>query len=331
LAQNPDRVDARPAPIHRDRVSGRPLPPVGTGTPSLDRTRYVWDVDVAGVARCAIIDAPNPTAVTKPAALIFFHGRGGDAAGTEDLLNLAGRIPEVVVVYAEGQDGVHRLDGRGWEIRFPHAHYVCGEGVKDLPYVEAILDHLAVAHDIDKSRVFFAGHSNGGFFSLSLAEIMADRLRGVVAIGAYTSYAPAPWLINCSDPYGDGFTGVPARRRTATLDVLNRGIEQNPVDSLLAYGRKEAVVRRAPNWSPRCDTFTYLRHSIIQLTLKNGSEAPKCGGGSNFMTPLGRQVFAPVGRGSAVTEVEIYDGTHSLRSIADDAAGWIAGFVRQRL
>ena len=327
------RLDLRKTDLARSRTpTQQTLTQTGTtqsvgSVARLNRTRYVWDAEVAGVQRCALIDAPK--GVRKPSAVLFFHGRGGSAPESADLLRLEARWPEAVIAYGEGTvfDSTNK---RGWEIRFPHMLTHCHRGEKDLAYVNALLDQLAREHDIDKKNVFVAGHSNGGFFSLSLAELLADRLRGVVAIGAYTSYAPALNQVDCSTTYSDGISQLPLATRMATLDTLNKGIGRSAVDTLLIFGRWEKVIKPSLTWIPDCDKFSYLRNSIIQLTLKNGSGPPVCSATQNFMQPLTRQVFASIDSQGATTELQIYDGYHGLEPIAEEAADWLIGFFKAR-
>jgi len=44
------------------------------------------------------------------------------------------------------------------------------EGVDDVKFVRAIVEYLASRYDIDRSRIFATGVSNGGIFSLPFSQ-----------------------------------------------------------------------------------------------------------------------------------------------------------------
>jgi polyhydroxybutyrate depolymerase len=114
--------------------------------------------------------------------LLFLHGLGG--SGTEALTSpalraLAERNGMVVVA----PDGA--VDSRGR--RFWNAGSACcnldGKAVNDLARLEALLSHWIARPEIDPTRVFVLGFSNGGFMAHRLACFMDDRLAAVVSIG----------------------------------------------------------------------------------------------------------------------------------------------------
>ena len=55
-------------------------------------------------------------------------------------------------------------------------------GVDDVPYLNAVVDDMEQNFNIDKKRVFFVGHSNGGFMSHRMACDAAGRIAGIVAL-----------------------------------------------------------------------------------------------------------------------------------------------------
>jgi polyhydroxybutyrate depolymerase len=54
----------------------------------------------------------------------------------------------------------------------------------DVGFISALIDTMAVRHGIDRSRVYIAGISNGGFFSIRLACEASDRIAGAVIVTA---------------------------------------------------------------------------------------------------------------------------------------------------
>ena len=55
-------------------------------------------------------------------------------------------------------------------------------GVDDVAYLNAVVDDVEKQFTIDKKRVFFVGHSNGGFMSHRMACDAADRIAAIVAL-----------------------------------------------------------------------------------------------------------------------------------------------------
>jgi polyhydroxybutyrate depolymerase len=85
-----------------------------------------------------------------------------------------------IVVYPDGVgSGPDETDLRTW-----NAGLCCGAAarkeVDDVGFVRQLIDTMEIQFDIDPSRVFAAGHSNGGFMSYRLACELSDR---IVAVG----------------------------------------------------------------------------------------------------------------------------------------------------
>jgi len=81
-------------------------------------------------------------------------------------------------------DGVFMSSGRGWP-QTPNwgRHWVSGMN---------IINDLVAMPDVDRSRVFAMGFSNGGFFAYALACEMGSRLRGIVIVSSLFEMQPSP-------------------------------------------------------------------------------------------------------------------------------------------
>jgi polyhydroxybutyrate depolymerase len=119
----------------------------------------------------------------KPMPLVLLlHGGGGTGEGMEKLtLGGFNRLADregFVVVYPDGIEK-HWNDGRGLEDYRAHR-----ENIDDVGFVSALIDHLKERWNIDLTRIYAAGISNGGQFSQRLACELSDRIAaiGVVAI-----------------------------------------------------------------------------------------------------------------------------------------------------
>ena len=60
------------------------------------------------------------------------------------------------------------------------------ERVDDVAYLEAVLDDVEAQYNVDASRVYFVGHSNGGFMAHRLACEIGDRIAAIVSLAGAT-------------------------------------------------------------------------------------------------------------------------------------------------
>ncbi len=148
---------------------------------------------IGGVSRDVILLAP-PARPAHPALLIAFHGTSGsptdwidpdpgtDPMGLEDLATAAG----IVVAAPRARDwgdgasdwDNHSGNDRYWETGFDTNPVEGRDPVAnlDLVLVQAIIDAAVQAFDVDPSRVYLLGFSNGGFFTSLAAFVLSDRI-----------------------------------------------------------------------------------------------------------------------------------------------------------
>ena len=88
-------------------------------------------------------------------------------------------VPSVRTWNAGGGDGT-------WECASGRA---CQQGVDDIAYVDALLDHVLERAHIDPSRIYATGLSNGGAMSHRLGCQMADRFAAIAPIAGGNQYA----------------------------------------------------------------------------------------------------------------------------------------------
>ncbi len=124
-----------------------------------------WKLD--GRERTALVYLPGEKSET-PAPLVFgFHGHGGGAAQAARSFGLHEQWPEAIVVYMQGIPTPGPLtdpEGRrnGWQHNAEEF-----EG-RDLKFFDAVLATLREKHNVDESRIYSTGHSNGGGFTYLL-------------------------------------------------------------------------------------------------------------------------------------------------------------------
>ena len=144
---------------------------------------------VAGTDRTAIVHLPatDPAKTLgterQPVAsplILAFHGHGGRAQFVERALHFQKEWPQAVVVYPQGLPTKTSLDpkgtGTGWQIR-------AGTNEdRDLAFVDAIVASLRAEGWIDDTRIYAAGHSNGGGFTYALWGARHDLFAAVALI-----------------------------------------------------------------------------------------------------------------------------------------------------
>lgn len=81
-----------------------------------------------------------------------------------------------------------------------------GERVDDVAYLSALLDDVEEQYNVDPNRVYFVGHSNGGFMSHRLACDVGDRIAAIVSLAGATwadaSACPAKAPVNILQVHG---------------------------------------------------------------------------------------------------------------------------------
>ncbi|MCA9737960.1 MAG: PHB depolymerase family esterase [Gemmatimonadota bacterium] len=134
-------------------------------------------VDVGGRTREFIAYVPQGLTPGQPAPLLLvFHGVPMEAENMVLLtwFNAHAERTGTVVAYMQA-------DGDGWvSVGAPPGAEPTGE----LGYVAAVIDRIDADVDIDRSRVYAAGFSNGGLFTQRLACQFADRIAGIGVVGA---------------------------------------------------------------------------------------------------------------------------------------------------
>jgi polyhydroxybutyrate depolymerase len=113
----------------------------------------------------------------RPLVLIF-HGFDGRPRRLRRWTGF-GRLAQrngFIAVFPEGHEGVELRGktGVGWDM-YPHES-------RDATFVSALLDRLERDFCVDRSRIYAAGLSNGGFFANLLGCRLADRLAGIAAV-----------------------------------------------------------------------------------------------------------------------------------------------------
>lgn len=137
---------------------------------------------VDGVEREYILHIPEKIIQNKQPLVICLHGGGGNNKQMKRFVNFDELSDKegFFVVYPNGQDKQWR-DGRTIEgVNFIY---------DDVKFISCLIDSLASKYQIDTSRIFSTGISNGGFMSFALAYKLNEKILAIAPVCANISEA----------------------------------------------------------------------------------------------------------------------------------------------
>lgn len=229
-----------------------------------------------GLERHALVQVPASLDRSRPAPLLLaFHGGGGHAAFMADderygLVSLAERRGWIVVF----PNGFSRLPGG--RLATWNAGGCCGpardRGVDDVGFSRALVAAVGERLNIDRSRVFATGMSNGGMMALRLACDAADLVRAVAAVagteasaGCAPSRAVSVLQIHARDDghvqYAGGAGPDAVRNRASIMDYVS-------VPETVERWRTRLACRQEPEpWlaraGARCERYAGCRDGAL--------------------------------------------------------------------
>ena len=200
----------------------------------------------SGEKRDYLLYVPKSYDRRRPAPLVIsMHGAGLWGAGQRDISqwNELADSAGLIVVYPSGVGGEGE---RVWRAE-PGAGLM-----KDVRFISDLIDTLEASYNIDTTRIYANGLSNGGGMSFVLSCAMSDR---IAAVGMVAAAQTLPWQW-CKDnravpmiafhgtadaqvPYNGGKSWVsprpfPSTPRWAANWARRNRCDQNPVDSTVA-------------------------------------------------------------------------------------------------
>ncbi|MCA9312102.1 MAG: hypothetical protein KDA21_12895 [Phycisphaerales bacterium] len=291
---------------------------MGTGPDA----RPGWEVrlEIEGEARRAWV-VPDDGSLEHPPMLMYFHGRGGTLDFEREYHVFDELWPEAVIVYMEGtpvdaSGAVPDAGGRnGWTLRFPYKAKL-GQ-TRDLDYVRAVRERVVRRYGVDDARVYAAGHSSGGFFVLSLAELMPESFAGFAVVGAYARYR----VEDASSPGNRESRAMP-------LDPeQDRAAVPRPI--FYAFGEQDDVFnndagsRGWPGWAAEGPSL--CRATLQQLLIRNGCPPPR---DADWWRRRGLHVFEPRDATGAPVGFRLHEGDHGWPRGVDGADRWVVDWFR---
>jgi len=219
--------------------------------------------------------------ITPTPLLFLLHGYTANAALQDAYFRLSVRADEdgFLLVLPDGT-----LDSTG--TTFWNSYTASSETVDDVGYLIGLLDEMEETWQVDSSRVYFLGHSNGGYMSYRMACEHAERITGILNFAGLS-----PYLIedNCQPtepvsilhahgetdervPY-ESVDGWPGAQEVAELWVDRNGCDSDagtvgePIDLVDFPEGNETSVQ---NWTSGC-----LNDSRVSLwTIESTGHTP---------------------------------------------------------
>jgi polyhydroxybutyrate depolymerase len=207
----------------------------------------------SGEKRDYLLYVPRSYDRSRPTPLVIsMHGAGlwGAAQRETSQWNDLADIQGFIVVYPSG------IGGKGVRIWRVEAG---PDLMKDVRFISELIDTLETRYNIDSTRIYANGLSNGGGMSFALSCTLSDR---IAAVGMVAAAQTLPWSW-CTDPrpvpmiafhgtadpevpYNGGSTWIsprpfPSTPKWAANWARRNRCEENPVESTVAPD----VTRRA--------------------------------------------------------------------------------------
>jgi polyhydroxybutyrate depolymerase len=135
-----------------------------------------------GGDRPARVILPDDYDGTPRPLLFVLHGRGANGRVQDAYFGASAyaRTRGVITVVPEGQQ---LRDGTPvWNA----TDACCGGRLDDSAYLAGLIDEASVTYAVDPARVYFMGHSNGGFMSYRMACDHAGRVAAIASLAGAT-------------------------------------------------------------------------------------------------------------------------------------------------
>ena len=132
------------------------------------------DVPLTVDGRSFSVHVPPSYKEAEPApVVVLLHGYTSSGAWAEDYMEFEPLSDQegFLYVYPDGTLDCLNPPNRFWNATNACCNF-CGKSVDDVGFLSGVLDELEAEFTVDTDRIYFVGHSNGGF------HVVSDGLRG---------------------------------------------------------------------------------------------------------------------------------------------------------
>ena len=138
---------------------------------------------------------PNYTGDTAVPLVMLLHGRSGTGAGMAQIsqMNTIAQRDNFIVVYPDGLQNQWNY-GRDWPF-YPQTN-----DINDENFFSVLLQSLVQDFNLDATKRYVSGFSNGGFMTQRLACTMYDTFAAYASVGATGPYGLTQGCADINDP-----------------------------------------------------------------------------------------------------------------------------------
>tara|TARA_Y100001968_G_C19447280_1_gene766123 strand:- start:1009 stop:1800 length:792 start_codon:yes stop_codon:yes gene_type:complete len=140
------------------------------------------ELEIGPSDRPATLLGPVGWCANRPMDVVFLlHGYSANALAQDFLFGLGRQVEELDFVLVL-PNGTIDLSGRRFWNGPPGCCDFYNSGVDDVGYLHSLIEEIDSFATINNDKVYFTGHSNGGFMSYRMACELPERVRAIVSL-----------------------------------------------------------------------------------------------------------------------------------------------------
>ena len=209
------------------------------------------EISIGPSDRPALLRGPAGWCANHPIDVVFLlHGYSASAESQDFLLRLGKRIePDHFLLILP--DGTFDISGRRFWNGPPGCCDFYGSGVDDVGYLSGLIDQIDQMATINGGKVYFTGHSNGGFMSYRMACERPESIHGIASLA------------------GSGYPEAEDCSSTEPVSVLQIHGELDSTIYYLGAPTYPGAVEVTERWAARAGCDVDEAHSGQALNLVN--------------------------------------------------------------
>lgn len=243
---------------------------------------------VAGGERPVNVLLPDGYDPAQPTPLlVLLHGYAADAAIQDGYFVMSSVAASQGLVFAAPEGTVDEGGARFWNATDACCDFY-GSGVDDATYLEGLIDEIASRVNVDPSRIYLVGHSNGGYMAYRMACDHADRIAAIVSLAGATfedqrdCAASGPVSVlhihgtaDTDIQYAGGVHGSSGVVFPGAVETVERWAEVDGCDATAVSGTARDIELEIPGDETTVDTFQSCEGSSVELwSIQGGGHVP---------------------------------------------------------
>lgn len=292
-AEPPRALEGDSTPVKRPTHEPQPAPPipevglqVGPSKTTLVVSEATREALVARRPYSLMTPSPQGKSPEKVPLFVYLHGYGSSSKRLREVLDIEALARERGVLLATPDGSREPMGRRFWNATPACCNFV-GATIDDVQYIAALIDDVKQRFNVDASRVFVVGHSNGGFMAHRLACELSDRVVGIASIaGASASddarcqplapvtvlqiHGDADQIISFEGGHALGKVSLP--RHPSAHETVERWATVNGCGASLSVTGMIDIEARLPGAETKVSSYSNCRGASVELwAVRNGS------------------------------------------------------------